>query len=88
VDVTNVGDRAGSETVQVYVSPGGSAPRALAGFAKVWLTPGRRVPVRVDLPAEDLPTGEVEILVGASSRDFRQTTTVTLEASQPDAVHP
>jgi beta-glucosidase len=87
VDVTNVGDRAGSETVQVYVSPGGSAPRALAGFAKVRLAPGQTAPVRVELPADDLPRGEVGFLVGASSRDIRRTTTVTLEASEGHAVH-
>ena len=88
VDVTNLGDRAGTETVQVYVSPGGSAPRALAGFTKVRLAPGQTAPVRVDLPAADLPTGAVGILVGASSRDIRSTTTVTLEASEGHAVHP
>ena len=88
VDVTNVGDRAGSETVQVYVSPGGSAPRALAGFARVRLAPGQTAPVRVELPADDLPTGEVGFLVGSSSRDIRRTVTVTLEASEAHAVHP
>ena len=51
VDVTNTGDRAGSEVVQVYVEPGASRltrpRRELRGFAKVWLEPGetRRVEV-------------------------------------------
>lgn len=51
VDVTNTGDRAGSEVVQVYVEPGRtrlSRPRCeLRGFAKVRLEPGetRRVEV-------------------------------------------
>jgi len=70
------------------VSPGGSAPRALAGFARVRLAPGQTAPVRVELPADDLPTGEVGFLVGSSSRDIRRTVTVTLEASEAHAVHP
>jgi beta-glucosidase len=87
VDVSNVGDRAGSEVVQVFVSPGGSAPRALVGFAKVRLAPGDAVPVSMALPAQDLPTGDVEISVGASSRDSRLSTTIKLEAGEGHAIH-
>jgi beta-glucosidase len=87
VDVTNVGDRAGSEIVQVYVSPGGSAPQALKGFGKVRLAPGQSAPVVVELPPDDLPAGEVEILVGASSRDVRQKTTVKLGTDERNAIH-
>lgn len=86
VEVTNVGDRAGSEVVQVYVSPGGSAPRALTGFGKVRLAPGETAPVLVELRADELPTGDVEILVGASSRDRRLSTAVKLEAGEGNAV--
>ena len=77
-----------SDFAALYVSPGGSAPRALAGFARVRLAPGQTAPVRVELPADDLPTGEVGFLVGSSSRDIRRTVTVTLEASEAHAVHP
>ena len=75
------------EVVQVYVSPGHSAPRALVGIAKVRLEPGDATPVLVEVPARDLPTGEVEISVRASSRESRLSTTVTLEASEGHAVH-
>ncbi|KRD40268.1 hypothetical protein ASE27_04810 [Oerskovia sp. Root918] len=55
VTVTNTGDRAGTETVQVYVEAPGAAegafraPRELAGFAKVALAPGERASVSVEL---------------------------------------
>ncbi|MFF3065651.1 glycoside hydrolase family 3 C-terminal domain-containing protein [Oerskovia sp. NPDC057915] len=55
VTVTNTGERAGTETVQVYVEAPGAArgefraPRELAGFAKVTLEPGESASVTVDL---------------------------------------
>jgi len=53
VTVANVGDRAGSEVVQVYVepiSPRLSRPvRELAGFAKVELDPGEKTTVEINL---------------------------------------
>lgn len=53
VTVTNTGERAGSDVVQVYAertSPGVARPRrALAGFAKVHLEPGRSEPVTVEV---------------------------------------
>ncbi len=58
VDVTNVGDRTGTEVVQVYVEP--VAPRLqrplreLKGFAKVHLAAGQRTTVRIDLDARAL----------------------------------
>ncbi len=55
VTVTNTGDRAGTETVQVYVEAPDAAegafraPRELAGFAQVTLEPGESATVTVDL---------------------------------------
>jgi beta-glucosidase len=53
VPVTNVGDRAGSEVVQVYVAARCSKafrpPKELKGFAKVRLRPGESTEVRVEL---------------------------------------
>ena len=59
VEVTNVGERRGSEVVQVYVGgaddngpigPGQlPPPRRLEGFAKVQLDPGRRRTVTIEL---------------------------------------
>jgi beta-glucosidase len=54
LDVTNTGDRAGAEVVQVYVADTHSSvprpPKELKGFAKVRLEPGetRRVTVELD----------------------------------------
>jgi len=65
VDVTNTGARDGHEVVQVYVSlppdatppPGaghGRPPRALAGFARVWVPAGTTVTVGVELDTRAL----------------------------------
>ena len=54
VDVINTGDRAGSDVVQLYVSPpdgtSWQAPKRLGGYAKVTLEPGEttRVGIAVD----------------------------------------
>ncbi len=58
VTVTNTGDRAGAEVVQVYTSLPGSAvvraPRELKGFAKVALEAGESREVAVHVRREDL----------------------------------
>ncbi len=84
VDVENVGQRAGDEIVQVYVSDVVTSvtwvTKALEGFARVHLAPGEKQTVQVSLPwqafqlvdAEGryvVEPGEFEILVGPSSRD-------------------
>lgn len=94
VSVTNTGARRGSEVVQVYIQDrSGLAvcpPQELRGFAKVDLAPGQTTRVEIDIPHERmcyrLPGlgwrfhgGEVEVRVGASSRDIRLTQTVELE---------
>ena len=87
VTVTNTGGREGSEVVQVYVGalpvPVKTPERQLASFAKVRLAPGasQRVEVAVprravsyfDADAHDWASasGEVALLVGASSNDIR-----------------
>ena len=88
VDVTNVGDRAGQEVVQVYVrDPASTADRPereLREFAKLELDAGQRRTVTFDLASRAFAhwdtqqkawrvvPGEREILVGSSSRDIRQ----------------
>ncbi len=97
VDVTNVGERAGAEVVQVYVRPPRSAidrpERELAAFAKVHLEPGesRRVTLSIDrrsLAYFDVASGQWqvesgrhEILVGTSSREIVETATVEVTSS-------
>jgi beta-glucosidase len=86
-DVTNTGDRAGAEVVQLYVHDSTSSVerpmKELKGFEKVHLDPGRTETVTFTLTEEDLSfwdektghwtteAGEFGILVGSSSRDIR-----------------
>lgn len=95
VTVTNTGDRAGSEVVQVYTSLPGStvvrAPRELKGFAKVALAAGESREVVVHVRRQDLAywdtrvgawvvePGTYTVEVGASSRDIRSTVSVDVE---------
>lgn len=92
VTVTNIGERAGAEVVQVYVGvPDSSvarAPRELKGFTKVRLDPGESQLVAVHVRRDDLAYwdtrvdswvvegGTYSLEIGASSRDIRQTLTV------------
>ncbi|WP_336582270.1 fibronectin type III-like domain-contianing protein [Nesterenkonia sp. PF2B19] len=85
--VTNVGERAGHEVVQVYVGRPGSAvtraPRELKAFAAVELAAGESRTVELTVAREDLAHwdvrldgwvvegGEHVVAVGASSRDLR-----------------
>jgi beta-glucosidase len=85
VDVTNSGERAGDEVVQVYVRHPGSAvarpDKALKGFRRVSLAAGetRRVEIplvgldlaywNVETDAWALESGPLELMVGTSSRD-------------------
>jgi beta-glucosidase len=85
VDVTNAGDRAGDEVVQLYVAyPDSRVPRPikdLRGFARISLAPGETRAITLSLAAEQLryrhqdrwvvEPGKVEVQVGASSDDIR-----------------
>ncbi len=97
--VSNDGDRAGAEVVQLYVGARGSAvprpPRELRGFAKISLAAGAEQQVRFTLTARDLSywsvarsgwvaePGEIQIAVGASSRDIRLSEVITVAAGAP-----
>jgi beta-glucosidase len=92
--VTNTGDRAGKETVQVYVTdPEATVYRPeqeLKAFAQVTLEPGESAPVRLALGARAfafwheparrwvVEGGAFGVRVGASSRDIRLEATVEL----------
>ena len=96
VTVANVGERAGTEVVQVYVSDPVAAVarpvRELKAFRKIALAPGesRRVDLvltRRDLsyfhPGEGrwvLEGGQFTVTVGASSRDLRLSTDIIVDA--------
>ncbi|MFE5409035.1 glycoside hydrolase family 3 C-terminal domain-containing protein [Microbacterium sp. NPDC056569] len=95
VAVTNTGDRAGREVVQVYTSLAGSsvqcAPRELKAFASVALEPGESQVVTLTVRRQDLAYwdiradrwvvegGEYTIDVAASSRDIRSSAAVAVE---------
>jgi beta-glucosidase len=84
VDVTNTGERAGTEVVQLYirdlVSSVTRPVKELKGFKKVWLKPGERTTVTLDISPALLSfydvsmkyvvePGDFEVMVGNSSRD-------------------
>jgi beta-glucosidase len=91
----NSGSRPGMAVGQVYASPaagGWEAPRRLVGFAKVELAPGASQSLNVDVDPRLLATfdegghawnvapGAYVLSLGASSRDLRSNTSVTLPA--------
>ncbi len=86
VDVTNTGDREGSEVVQLYISDKTDTElrpdKELKGFEKVYLLPGETKTVSMQLDHRSfayynteihdwyVPTGEYEVLIGTSSRNI------------------
>lgn len=102
LDVINMGDRAGREIVQAYVSVPDSAqvrvPRALGGFASVDLQAGERREVEIRIERSDLEywdvrldrfvleSGHYVVSVGSSSRDIR--TRVGVELAGDDVSFP
>lgn len=103
VDVTNTGDRAGKEIVQLYVSDKTEAVRRpekeLKGFEKVALNPGETKTVTFTLDKRSLAwyntelqdwyaaSGDYEILIAASSQDVRLTKTIQWESKQKLPLH-
>jgi beta-glucosidase len=86
VSITNVADRPGTETVQLYVTPPPSAAgpqlRALKGVAKVRLAAGQTTTICLRVPDEDLAAyqpdagwqltgGAYRVDIGRSSADLR-----------------
>ncbi|KAI1358193.1 glycoside hydrolase superfamily [Xylaria arbuscula] len=93
VTVANSGNVTGSEVAQLYVGYPASAnapPKQLRGFEKIPLATGAKETVSFELLRRDLsvwdsskqnwvvPTGEFTFYVGSSSRDVRQTATLTV----------
>jgi beta-glucosidase len=94
VDVTNTGQRAGQEVVQLYAHDVASRlarpPKELKGFAKVALVPGETKTVTLALDRDALAywndakqawvaeAGEFEVLLGSSSQDMRARATFRL----------
>ncbi len=98
VPVTNTGDRAGSEVVQLYVRDVETSvyrpDKELRAFSKVHLEPGateqvtlhldRRAFAVYDVPSRDwiVEAGTFELLLGASSTDLRASTQVEVASAR------
>ena len=98
VTVTNSGDTAGKEVVQLYLKDMEASVRRpekeLRGCHKVAIGPGEKRTVRFELSERDFAhystrhgrwiaeSGDFRILVGASSRDVRQSHTITLRSTE------
>ncbi|MEP7144520.1 MAG: glycoside hydrolase family 3 C-terminal domain-containing protein [Ferruginibacter sp.] len=94
VKVKNTGKYKGKETVQLYVSKSGSIvdrpEKELKAFNKVMITPGETANIRLSIPVKDLAyfdiktmkwvvePGEYKLLAGASSRDIKETISITI----------
>lgn len=94
VEVANVGSRAGTETVQLYLherfAPVSTAVEQLHGFQRVALNPGESKTVSFTLTPEDLMLldlnmhrsvvpGTFDIMVGSSSADIPLRATLQVE---------
>ncbi|MCR5145341.1 MAG: glycoside hydrolase family 3 C-terminal domain-containing protein [Lachnospiraceae bacterium] len=96
--IKNVGDVAGAEVAQLYVSKKSDTVyrpvKELKGFAKVELQPGESKTVEiafddktfryfdVDSDRFEIEPGEYEILIGASSRDIRLKGSINQEGTK------
>ncbi|KAF4915230.1 putative beta-glucosidase D [Colletotrichum viniferum] len=91
--ISNTGSVAGAEVAQLYISfpdVAGEPVRQLRGFQKVTIQPGESADVTFSLRRRDLSvwdvvgqewkveSGEYKLYVGASSRDFKAQTTLTV----------
>ncbi|HAB61323.1 MAG TPA: glycosyl hydrolase [Lachnospiraceae bacterium] len=97
VDVTNTGDMAGKEVIQLYVAEKESAvirpEKELRDFTKVKLEPGETKTVEFELTSRAfaywntqihnwyVETGEFDILIGKSSRDIVLSKTVEVKGT-------
>ena len=98
VTVTNSGNIAGKEVVQLYVRDSEASverpERELRGFRKVELAPGQRQTIAFELTERDFAyystrhdqwiaeSGDFELLVGASSRDIRLQANLSLQSEK------
>lgn len=87
IQVTNTGERAGAEVVQLYVNDvKSSLPRPvkeLKGFKKIWLAPGETAEVTFTIAKDALSyydpaahdwvaePGDFKVLIGSASNDIR-----------------
>lgn len=103
VDVTNTGNMAGKEVVQLYVKDCTCSTirpeKELKGFEKVFLNPGETKTVTMELDKRSFAwyntelhdwfaaSGEYKLLVGTSSRDIHLEGRIHLNSSQELPMH-
>ena len=103
VDVTNTGNVAGKEVVQLYVKDCTHSAirpeKELKGFEKVFLNPGETKTVTMELDKRSFAwyntelhdwfaaSGEYKLLVGTSSRDIHLESRIHLNSSQELPMH-
>ena len=104
IDITNTGQVAGKEIVQLYIRDRASSlhrpEKELKAFTKVHLESGARTTATLSIQRDALAyyddlarewvaeAGKFEVQVGASSQDIRATATFTLTASRHFGGHP
>ena len=104
VDVKNIGETDGKEIVQLYVNDVVSTVytpyQQLKGFEKVSLKAGEKKTVTFSLDKRSfafynteagdwqVESGEFKIMIGASSRDIKLETTVTVKSGDTAAITP
>ncbi len=95
LDVINIGDRPGADTIQVYSRDIQSSivrpPQELVGFEKVFLKPNERKTISIQVRARDLAfydveshdwkveQGEFQLKIGRSSRDIKMKTSILFD---------
>ncbi len=100
VEIRNVGDRAGTETLQLYVrnpeSDAWKAEEELKAFKKVTLFPGQKKTVAIAVPYSSfeyydvesenrtIDAGRYEILIGTSAEDIKLIKTIELKQEHID----
>ncbi|NQT77740.1 MAG: glycoside hydrolase family 3 C-terminal domain-containing protein [Bacteroidetes bacterium] len=100
VEIRNVGERAGSETLQVYINDPErdieKAEKELMAFKRVTLFPGQKKTVAIPLPYEafsyyneedgrwTIDPGKYEILIGTSSEEIKLRKTIEIKEEHID----
>ena len=100
VEIRNVGDRAGTETLQLYVrnpeSDAGVAEKDLKAFKMVTLFPGQKKTVAISIPynsfeyydaessSRAIDPGKYKILIGTSAEDIKLIKTIELRQEHID----
>ncbi len=104
VTVQNIGGRPGREVVQLYVQDEVSSlfkpEKELKGFVSVYLQPGESKEVEIELTKDDFSSfdpelrqwtcepGKFKLLIGNSSRNILQETSIILKCENPYAYGP